>query len=317
MTLLVASLVAFLLVLNRQPILDQLAIWQFHPSSEIVSITQRTGMSTAGIATFYESQPALESNQDFNSKCARQEQSTAILGCYTGSHIYIYNVTDPKIDGIREVTAAHEMLHAAYARMSDTERTQVNALLEAEYAKLKDNKDFAERMAFYARTEPGERDNEFHSIIGTEVASISPALEAHYKKYFDDRSKVVQLHTQYSSVFNDLQSRSQQLSDQLTTLGDTIEKSSASYNVNVIQLNKDIVAFNARANNNGFSSQADFQRERAALVARAAQLDTQRSTINDDVATYNKLRQELASIASQSDALNRSIDSSLAPAPSL
>ena len=37
---------------------------------------------------------------------------TAVLGCYANREISIFNVTDQRLDGIREVTAAHEMLHA-------------------------------------------------------------------------------------------------------------------------------------------------------------------------------------------------------------
>jgi hypothetical protein len=228
-------------------------------------------------------------------------------------------VTNPKLDGIREVTSAHEMLHAAYMRLSDEERSAVDTLVEAEYTKLSSNDEFAERMAFYARTEPGERDNELHSIIGTEVATISPELERHYARYFDDRSKVVALHTQYASVFASLQSRSNELSEQLTVLADTIEHNSDAYNVRVAQLNKDIASFNARANSGEFNTQAQFDAERAKLNARVVDLEQLRSTINSDRIAYNELREELLSIASESDALNRSIDSgsALAPSPSL
>jgi len=66
-----------------------------------------------------------------------------------------------------------------------------------------------------------------------------------------------------------------------------------------------------------FTSQALFQAERNALVSRARQLDTKRSTINQLIAQYNQLRQELEVVAGQSEALNRSINSSLEPAPSL
>lgn len=314
---LVALVVAVLLVVNRQHIIDQVSVWQYQPSSAIASLADRSGMSSTGRFYYYASHPVLESNQAFYNDCARKEQNVAILGCYDGRRIYLFNVTNPALDGIREVTAAHEMLHAAYERMSQPERDQVDGLLEAEYTKLKDNKDFADRVAFYARTEPGERDNELHSVIGTEVANISPALEAHYKQYFDNRSDVVALHDKYASVFSSLQTQSDQLSAQLKTLGDTIEKDSASYNTNVAQLNQDITAFNDRANNGGFASQAQFNSERSALTTRAQQLSDDRTVINNEVAHYNQLRDQLLQVASQSDALNRSIDSSLAPAPSV
>jgi hypothetical protein len=310
-------LAAFYLISNRQCVIDQINVWQYHPSSAIQQISDRSAMSSTGQFYFYASAPSVENTQVFNDKCGRKEASTAILGCYVTQRIYIYDVTDAKLDGIREVTAAHEMLHAAYERMSDGERTKVNALLEAEYTKLKSNGDLADRVAFYDRTEPGQRDNELHSMIGTEITSISPELEAHYKKYFTDRQKLVSLHNKYSSVFSDLQTKSDALVAELNTLGDSIEQETSTYNADVAKLNNDIQNFNARANNGGFSSQSQFQSERSDLLVRANQLDAKRDEIHNSLDRYENLRKELASIASESEALNRSIDSSLAPAPGL
>lgn len=305
------------LLLNRQLVVDQISFWQYQPNSQIAELADRSSMNGNGKFYFYASHPAIEEAQDFNKQCDRKEQGTAVLGCYTGRFIYIYDVKDQKLDGIREVTASHEMLHAAYDRLNSEERKKVDALLEAEYNTLKNDKKLAERMAFYGRTEPGERDNELHSVIGTEIRSISPELETYYKRYFADRRQVVLLHQKYESVFIDLQSRGEMLSAQLTQLASDIEASSVEYNKSVTELNADITAFNTKARQGGFSSAAEFQAARASLVTRANQLEQQRAAINNKIAQYDSLRQELLSIASQSDALNRSIDSSLAPAPSL
>lgn len=316
--ILLSVAVTLLLLLNRQQVIDQVYVWQYTPSAEISAIVDRTSMNEKGEFLFYASHPTIEESKVFNEKCARIEHSAAILGCYDGRNIYVYNVKNPKLDGIREVTSAHEMLHAAYMRLSDEERKKIDDLLETEYAKLRNDTEFAERMAFYARTEPGERDNELHSIIGTELESISAELEQYYKRYFNDRKKVVALHTQYASVFASLQLRSKELSDQLTVLADAIEENSGVYNMQVSQLNKDIATFNTRANNGEFETQAQFDAERARLTARVAELDRLRLSINADRMAYKELREELLSIASESDALNRSIDSSsLAPSPSL
>ncbi|MDX2775889.1 hypothetical protein PV379_00770 [Streptomyces caniscabiei] len=313
----VSVLLALLLVVNRQQVVDQLTVWQFQPSSEIQALADKSGMGDRGEFYFYASQPTLETAEVFNQKCDREEESTAVLGCYTGGRIYIYNVEDKTLDGIREVTAAHEMLHAAYDRLSEGERQRINALVEEEYAKLRTDSAFAERMAFYDRTEPGQRDNELHSIIGTEVADIDPKLEVHYKAYFTDRNKVVSLHEKYASVFKELQRRSEDLSNQLTKLTDQIEKSVSQYNTDVQQLNGDIESFNTRANTGAFSSEAEFQSERAALSVRADRLEAMRTEVNAKIEEYNRLRDELISVAGQSDALNRSIDSTLAPAPNV
>jgi len=314
---LLCLVVAIVLFWNRQYIVDQLAVWQYQPSEEMASLVDRSGMDGAGEFYFYASHPQLQNATEFNQTCERKEEATAILGCYNGQYIYIYNVTNAQLDGIREVTAAHEMLHAAYARLSDSEKQRVNGLIDAEYKKLQSNKELAERLAFYDRTEPGERYNELHSIIGTEVVAVSDELESYYSQYFDDRSKTVKLHEQYASVFRQLQQRSEQISQQLTALGDEIERESAAYNTAVSQFNTAVEDFNSRANNGEFASQAAFDAERAVLIARGEALESQRQAINTKVTQYEALRAELMGIAGESEALNRSLDSSLAPAPSL
>lgn len=305
------------LVLSRQYVVDQVSAWQYQPSSAVAALADRTTMSRTGRFLFYASQPALDGQYEFNKNCVRKEQNTAILGCYDGRRIYLYNIADPQLDGIREVTAAHEMLHAAYQRLGEAERAKVDALLEAEYNKMKDDAKFAERVAFYARTEPGERDNELHSAIGTEVSVVSPALEAHYAQYFSDRQAVVTLHKAYASVFSELEARSKALSAQLTTLGDAIESNSSDYNDDVVQLNDDIASFNERANTNGFTTRYEFDTARSALMARANELNNRRDTINSDIVRYGDLRDQLAQVVVRSDELNRSIDSNLSPAPSV
>jgi hypothetical protein len=314
---LISVAITGLLLVNRQYILDTISVWQYTPSNDVTAFAERTSMSDAGEFLFFASQPSLEGTQAFNDKCSRLEKSTAVLGCYDGRSIFVYDVPNPKLDGIREVTSAHEMLHAAYLRLNDAQRKNVDKLVEEEYVKLSNDAEFAERMAFYARTEPGERDNELHSIIGTEVASISPALALHYKKYFDDRSKVVALHAKYASVFASLQARGEELSVQLTALATSIDKRTATYNNAVEELNKAIASFNARANNGEFTSQAQFNNERSGLIVKAGSLESLRASIDDDRRQYEALRGELITIASESEALNQSIDSSLAPAPSL
>lgn len=308
---------ATFLFLNRQYIVDQLSVWQYKPSEGVMALAERASMNDHGEFYFYVAQPSIEAANAFNEKCAKKEESTAILGCYNGRNIYIYDVTDPRLDGIREVTAAHEMLHAAYDRLSDEDKTKISVLLETEYEKLRNNAEFAERMAFYARTEPGERANELHSIVGTEVTNISPELEKYYKKYFISRSELVALHEKYASVFLALQKRSDELSAQLDDIAAKIDTQSAAYNTAIDQLNGDIAAFNTKSTNGGFTSQAQFQLERNTLLARARQLEQNRSNVNTLITQYDQLRSELEAVASQSEALNRSINSSLAPAPSL
>lgn len=313
----VAALLAYWLVGHRQQVLDQVFLWGYQPTADISAIAQRTTMTDQARTAFYASHPELDDATAFNKACGKSEQGAAVLGCYTGFKIYIYNVTDAQLDGIHEVTAAHEMLHAAYARMSAGEKQTVDGLLEQEYTVLSKDPAFADRMALYARTEPGERDNELHSIIGTEVSSISPELEKHYAQYFSDRQAVVKLHDAYASVFTRLQTEAAQLSEQMTQLEAEIKSRSSDYESASNQLNADISTFNQKASSGQFDSSSQFSSERSALVARVRQLSVERAAINSMIAQYNDLVKQSNAIATQTEQLNQSINSNLTPTPSL
>lgn len=300
---------------NRQLLTDALHFWTYHPTSQMKSVTSRAAFTDSGLFTFYAVQPEIATGEQFNSKCNQREEGTAILGCYVNDRIYLFDVTDERLDGIKEVTAAHEMLHAVYQRLSDDERTKVNALVEKEYEKLQSNPSFAERMAFYARTEPGERDNELHSIIGTEVGSISSELERHYAKYFKNRKAILALFDGYNSVFLDLDKQAKALSAQLDTLSKKIDADMLSYGSDVKELNADIEAFNRRAESGGFATITAFNVERKKLQNRLAAVTSLRAEINTDIERYNALRKEYNQSVTESNNLYKSIDSTLAPAP--
>lgn len=310
---------ALILALNSQAVLDTVNYYQYQPTDQIVALATDSGMNDKGRFLFYTSRPSLESNVTFNTLCTRAdaEANTAILGCYNGQNIYIYDVTDVRLSGVRETTAAHEMLHAAYKRLSDGERKAVDQLLEAEYATLKSDQSIETRMAFYDRTEPGERVNELHSLIGTEIATISPELEKYYEQYFADRSKVVTLYQNYNSIFKQLKEREDELKAQLSELHAAIESDSASYNAEAADVQRSIGMFNNRAQRGGFASQAEFAVERQRLVARLSALETLRSSIDSNISRYNQLTDEFNSIATKTNELYKSMNSSLAPPPSI
>ena len=54
-----------------------------------------------------------------------------MLGCYHSNQdgIFLYNVQDARLAGVQQVTAAHEMLHAAYDRLSTKDKNYVDGLL--------------------------------------------------------------------------------------------------------------------------------------------------------------------------------------------
>lgn len=311
--------VAGWLVFHRQYVVDQLTVWQYSPSREIAELVDAAGMNDNGKFYFYSAEPVLDGTSEFNEECERQEENSAILGCYKVGKIYIYDVSDKRLAGIEEVTAAHEMLHAVYERLSDQERTQVNALIDKEYQKLlaSDDQALQERMAYYERTEPGERDNELHSIIATEVSSINSDLEAHYSQYFSDRQKVVAHHDSYNSKFVELKKNSAQLKTDLEMLSDDINAMTEQYNADIATLNTAIEQFNTRAESGDFTTQAEFQSARDQLTDRIDELTKRRADIDIKIANYETKRKAYNENVDEENSLTRSLDSSLAPAPSI
>ena len=318
---LIMVLATIFIIIYRQRIIDQITVWGYTASSETTSLVKRAGMNDNGIFYYYASQPSLyspTSATSFNNVCNNTETTTAILGCYSANKIYIYIVADKQLDGISEVTAAHETLHAIYNRLSNSERIKVNKLLEVEYKTLSTNKYYSDLLAFYSSYEPGQRDNELHSIIGTEVAQISPELESYYNQYFENRQEVVNLDAKYSSVFKSLKAKADALSGQIDNLLAVITSLTNQYNSDAQQLKTDINTFNNRAQSGGFTSQAQFNSERSVLTGRATALDATRATIQSDYTNYQSMVAEYNSYATQSKKLYDTINSAtLVSSPSL
>ena len=314
--LLVVFAGAIWVILNRQFVIDQSTVWDYKPSADIASIASRAQLSDKGKFYFYASRPAIDGRSAFNTHCQQLIEKTAILGCYVDRQIYIFNITDRRLDGIREVTAAHEMLHAAYDRLSDSERKRLDSLIETHAKNISDDK-LTRRLALYDRTEPGERLNELHSILGTEITSLSPELEAHYHQYFTDRARLVALSNQYETVFQQIEDRQTTLIAELNDLADRVDRESNAYETALNDLKDDIADFNRRAETGTFSSQSMFTTERTALIARQSALQRQRTSINEMISIYNQKNTELDSLNTTAEGLQRSINAALPEAPSL
>jgi hypothetical protein len=305
-------------LLNRQMVVDQFTVWQYQPSSEIAALAHRADFSETAKFTFYASRPELNNKQDFNKHCrSHQEEGSVVLGCYTAQHIYVYNVQDERLDGVKEVTAAHEMLHAAYERLPEKERTWVNGLIEKERQRNTDPR-LLERIKLYDRIEPGQRLNELHSIFGTETTSLSPELERYYTKYFDDRSAVTALFKKYETVFLQLETQQKQLVAELEAMGTELKTRTQTFNDSIAQLNVEIQSFNARADTEGgFSSQNSFNAARADLLVRQQALEAEQASLNRRIDVYNQKRKDLEAINLRAKDLQNSLNSSPAPVPSL
>lgn len=301
---------------NHQYVADRITVWQYSPSAEVAALTGRAQFADDGKFYFYASRPSLSNREEFNQHCTSQEEHAVILGCYVNRQIFVFDVDDERLDGVREVTAAHEMLHAAYDRLSTNERERVGTLLEAELEAA--DEALLERLRVYSSLSARDRVNELHSIIGTEVDEISPELEAYYTRYFENRQVIVDMFHSYESVFRDLREQQEALVGELNDLVAQINTRTAAYNQSIVSLNAQIVSFNARAGQpGGFASEAEFDATRNNLLAEQEALEHERAAIEGMRQQYSEKVAMLDELNLQQQSLQQSLDSTPSPVPSI
>jgi len=186
--------------LNTQNIEDQIALYSFSPSADLAPLIEGLGLTDSAKAILYRAQPKLDDKAAFNADC-QTGKGELELGCFYRGRIYILRIVNPSLAPEMTAVLAHELLHAEWARLSDQDQQRLGAELTSVYSGLHDTV-LSQRMTSYAQSEPGEQNNELHSILGTEAGSLTPPLEAEYGKLFTDRQLIVKAHEQYQGVFD-------------------------------------------------------------------------------------------------------------------
>ena len=293
-------------------LLDEFRAQQYTPSSHISAIEQRVTLTSAGRRIFYATSPEVQDSGQFNGSCHSVERTTAILGCYYRDRIYLYNVQNSELDGALDVTAAHELLHAAYARLSTFEQHKVDGLVRAAYQKVKNEPTLKRLMEYYKQAEPGAEINELHSILGTTIANLDSELERYYARYFTNRASIVTLNQRYTQVFSELDQQATSLRAKISAEESSLKTETDAYQNELNQLNSDIQSFNQRAVSGDFSSQ-EFYATRSALSGRVASLNSQQNQLNTRISAYNTMIAEYNKLAVRAQQLNQSMNGVSAP----
>jgi cell division protein FtsB len=283
---------------------DAYVAWSEPIPDEVAAIAEATGMSEEGELVYRASTPAIEDDDEFNEHCAIE--GGAVLGCYYAGNVYVYAVTDERLEGTVEVTAAHEMLHAAYERLSPSERNRIDELVDDAIAEIPDDDPVFEDLKLYSAA---QQDDEWHSRIGTEFADLDPELEAHFARYFDDRAKVVALNVKATALFDQLRAEIEALVAEIDALDPVLEARIAKYEKAIDNFNADVDSFNTRAQNGSFTSQQQFDQERSVLVARGDALDKRGDAIDAEIKRYNALVEELTALDADYADLYSALDS--------
>lgn len=293
--------------LQKQPILDWARLRNYQPPAEIVALADQTTMTDKSRHLFYVNHPQLEDKTAFNQHCPNLEK-TYVLGCYVGVSrgIYLYDVQDERLHGVEEVTAAHEMLHVAYERLSGKDKQRINRLLEEAYAEVTDTRLRANIDSY--QQAGADVANELHSILGTEVRSLPPELEDYYAQYFTERIKVVSF---LDSYVGEIISRKQQVADydtQLEQLKQQINISQTTLGSLDSQINTARARLEAdRAANNIEAYNAAIPGYQA-LVRRYNGLVVETRTV---ISQYNKIVEDRNKIAVEEEDLGKALDSRL------
>jgi len=295
---------------------DQIADWwrlrNYEPPKDIAALVSDDTMTSYAERMFYVNHPVLESKDAFNENCSDHDEETSVLGCYHGDRqgIYIFAVTDKRLDGVRQVTAAHEMLHQAYDRLSEDDREHVSKLLREYYESGKLTEQIQTKVDSYKNQKDSDLTNEMHSIFGSEVRQLPQELEDYYKRYFDDRSKVIGFSEAYRGEFTRRKDLVAQYDKQLSSLKSQINANkqdlatkSAFLKSKEKEIKQDV------SSRNQPEYQSDVAAYNAMVDAYNAQLIETRRLIEE----HNAIVVKRNAIAVQEQELQEALDSRLEP----
>lgn len=280
----------------------------YEPTSEETSLREELELTNHGERILKATKLQLEDSTDFNQHCLNDNREVSLLGCYTDGSIYVYKITDDQLAAANKVTAAHELLHAAWERMNFWERTWVEELLDQVYD---DNQAwFDEELTYY---DEEDRLEEIYTRAGTKLADLPEELERHYAKYFKNRAKIVQFYQDYEAPFLALQLEMEELAEQIERIGTEIEAERETYYGEVEKLNREIMSFNDCAGVAGcFRSESEFNRRRNVILQQQEQIEASRERLNQKITENNQrimtFRERQAELGNLNDAMNSKIE---------
>lgn len=298
--------------MQHEELLDWAAARNYQPAAAVQNLVNETTMTPYAKRLFYANRPALEGKAEFNAHCTDPSEQVAVLGCYTGNRngIYLYDVTDERLNGIEQVTAAHEMLHQAYDRLDQGERTRINGLLQS-YHDLTATPALKNKIASYNTTEPDHLQNEMHSIFATEALNLPPELEEYYQRYFTSRAQLVAFHQRYQSDFDTRRAQLADYDNRLAVLKTRIDAAKQDLD----QREQTLRA--RRVQLDGYLDANQIETYNAAVPGFNALVVAYRDKLNETnrlVEEFNHLLGERNALAVQERQLEQAIDSQIDPA---
>ncbi len=290
---------------QRNALFDAWRLRDYNAPTEVMRLADVTTMKPDTRRLFYVYRPSLESRSDFNSHCSNAEK-TIVLGCYIQHQgIYLYNVPDDRLKGVVEVTAAHELLHAEYDRLSSKDRQMVDKLTAQAAAAITDPR-FKETIDNYRKKDPSVVPNELHSILGTEVRNLSPELEAYYKRYFTNRGAIVTFADAYRQAFTQREQEVAATDAKLAELKKQIDGLNGSLESQQASLKQQFEAMQQQKRSGNISAyNAAVPGYNAAVAVFNATVNQQKQLVTE----YNGLVEQRNNLAIEENELIKALDS--------
>ncbi len=198
------------------PWLDSIVMGRVpEPTTEVAALADDMLLTDHGRDLFYVARPTLLGADEFAGRCDRASLAVRADGpvaCYTSTgrtllasrpSIVLYVPADPRLRGFVVESAAHELLHAGWDDLTDTERASATPLLEAVVAGLDPQDGLHAQLAGSVGADPSSRGTELFAYVGTQVlppGGLDPMLEALYAQFIRDRGGLVAVHTGFESM---------------------------------------------------------------------------------------------------------------------
>lgn len=298
-------------VLDKQNIVDWWRLRGYQPPVAITTLASQDTMTPYALKVFEVNHPQIENKTTFNVECPNDGgEQTIVLGCYHSNQdgIFLLSVDDPLLNGVQQVTAAHEMLHAAYDRLSTSERNYVDGMLLNYFNHDLHDPRILATMAAYKKTEPNAVVNEMHSVFGTEIANLPAPLEQYYTRYFTDRQQITNYAAMYETEFTTRQNTVTTDDSQLTTMKNQINSLET-------KLGSDLSAVSATQDQlNDLKSGNNIPAYNAAIPGYNQQVNSYNAEVDQLktlIANYNTLVATRNSVALEEDQLSNELNSSV------
>ncbi len=303
---------AVLLISNQQAITDWWRLRGYQPPAPVSQLAAQDTMTLYARHLFYLNKPELLSSVgSFRQNCPENEDAI-VLGCYHPNQagIYIYDVKATDLQGVSQVTAAHEDLHAVYERLSGQDRRHVDGLLEDYYKNGLTDQRVKDEIKLYKKTEPKSVLDEMHSVFGTEVGNLPPALENYYKQYFSNRAVIVAFSQRYERAFTARQGKISQDDQQLTAMKQQIDTQEAALQAQQNRLND---TQNQLKSLLAADQTADYNARIPAYNAQVQSYNIGVASLKDLISQYNQLVEARNAIAQELTTLDKALDTRLTP----